>query len=213
MMLCGHLRKPLKRQTFKGISLAIIISSAFSIGACSGKGEPTKTMETPWGEKEIYDPTNDQDVISAFKRVKNKKYEKIKDLYRDGSGSEYEFATDDLRLIFSSRNIHHLDVMRSGCKHLISFECGASWVGDYKSTKDSCNVTSLMGRSQQACEMNVYSLYLQSRANGCMINVSDRPNIYYQLLNVDAVGRPKIPPAKDLQLQLKYFFDYQCLKW
>lgn len=178
------------------------------------EGKPTKVIETPKGLKDIYDPTIDQDVVSAFKRVKNKKYKKIKDLYRDGSG--YEFATDDLQLIFSSRNIHHLDVMRSGCKHLISFDCGASWAGDYNSTKDSCNIPSLMGRPIQICEMNSYTNYFQSRANGCMINLTDktvRPNIYYQLLNADAVGRPKIPATKNLKHRLKYFFDYQCLKW
>ena len=33
------------------------------------EGKPTKTIETPWGQKEIYDPTQDEQVKAAFKKI------------------------------------------------------------------------------------------------------------------------------------------------
>ncbi len=33
------------------------------------KGKPTKTIETPLGARELYDPTQDEDVRKAFKRI------------------------------------------------------------------------------------------------------------------------------------------------
>ena len=33
------------------------------------EGKPTKTIETPWGPREVYDPTQDEAVIEAFKNV------------------------------------------------------------------------------------------------------------------------------------------------
>jgi len=32
-------------------------------------GKPTKTIETPWGPKEVYDPIQDEEVRAAFKRI------------------------------------------------------------------------------------------------------------------------------------------------
>lgn len=36
------------------------------------EGKPTKTIETPWGPREIYDPTQDEEVRAAFKRIYDK---------------------------------------------------------------------------------------------------------------------------------------------
>ena len=30
------------------------------------QGKPTKTVQTPWGDKHVYDPTQDPEIIEAF---------------------------------------------------------------------------------------------------------------------------------------------------
>ena len=177
-------------------------------------GKPTKTIETPWGPKEIYDPVQDNEIIQAYSKIKKQNYNSIKELYADGSS--YDYANHDVELLFLAREIHHLDVMRSGCKRLISYECGTSRNGDVRLLKNSCDVSSVLGHPRSACEGDFYSQKIQSRANGCALDLSDKvlqPNIYYQLLSSDAVGRPNVPQAKNPREGLTHFYDYQCQKW
>ena len=67
------------------------------------QGKPTKTVQTPWGDKQVYDPTQDPEIIEAFEYVKN-----IHQQY--GPNAKY----DELKrydILFSQiRNIQYLDM-------------------------------------------------------------------------------------------------------
>ena len=39
-----------------------------SVATFTTLGKPTKIVDTPWGPKEIYDPTQDPDVFKTFNR-------------------------------------------------------------------------------------------------------------------------------------------------
>ncbi len=46
--------------------------TAFNADSFTSDGKPTKTIETPWGLREVYDPTQDEQVRAAFKRIYDK---------------------------------------------------------------------------------------------------------------------------------------------
>ena len=80
------------------------------------QGKPTKTIQTPWGDKQLYDPTQDPEIIEAFEYVKNihKQY---------GPNEKY----DELKrydILFSQiRNIQYLDMGRLGCQDIRRPNC------------------------------------------------------------------------------------------
>ena len=59
-----------------GVFLTVLMLTACSPNAeqaepknFTTQGKPTKTFETPWGPKEIYDPVQDEEVRKAFERL------------------------------------------------------------------------------------------------------------------------------------------------
>ena len=99
------------------------------------QGKPTKTVQTPWGDKQVYDPTQDPEIIEAFEYVKN-----IHQQY--GPNAKY----DELKrydILFSQiRNIQYLDMGRLGCQKIDRPTCGYSNI-DFSKNQIGSNCSNL----------------------------------------------------------------------
>jgi len=71
------------------------------------EGKPTKTIETPWGPREVYDPTQDVEIKSIFKKWYEENQYSAKE-YKEHNQADYE-------IINTAREINRLDMKRLGC--------------------------------------------------------------------------------------------------
>ena len=101
-------------------------SSEFDPESFTTEGKPTKTIETPWGPREVYDPAQDEEILKA-----------IEDIYQRGDvffGDVHRVPLDrpvkadklkSVRLIRHARIIQSLDMSRAGCRIIYSVPCQA----------------------------------------------------------------------------------------
>ena len=75
------------------------------------QGKPTKTVQTPWGDKHVYDPTQDPEIIEAFEYVKRTHQ-------RYGPDAKYDQLKPYSNLFTQIRNIQYLDMGRLGCQDI-----------------------------------------------------------------------------------------------
>lgn len=82
--------------------------SAVSVENFTTAGKPTKTVQTPWGDKQVYDPTQDPEVIAAFEYV----YRTLPDTPENQREKFYEYQD-----FFSEiSKIQLYDLSRIGCR-------------------------------------------------------------------------------------------------
>jgi len=79
-----------------------------SVETFTTDGKSTKTVETPWGDKQVYDPTQDPEVIAAFEYVK-------KLHLRDGPEKSKAILAEHEQLFSKVRKIQYNDMIRLGC--------------------------------------------------------------------------------------------------
>ena len=104
-----------------------VIASDVSVDASAGfitEGKPTKTIETPWGPREIYDPAQDEKFRAIFKNwfdVGFKGYdpyqlcpENLSDTNSPLSNGSY--FSESMRLV-------EIDYLRSGCALTVQGTC------------------------------------------------------------------------------------------
>lgn len=141
------------------------------------KGKLTKTIQTPRGAKEIYDPVQDEEIKTAFKRIYDKQY--------DGKISYYTeedrkvLGDKNIDLLFRARDIHQADAMRLGCKRLLTFECGREVSSNrFHLPPDGkrCDADNNLGRDPNACEHKLFEVSYAGGETICIINGKTRPN-------------------------------------
>lgn len=76
-------------------------------------GKPTKTIETPWGPREIYDPVQDPKINEIFKIW----YEENK--YSIIDYSEYLGQSEKWNIFLDAEALQALDLKRVGCESVI----------------------------------------------------------------------------------------------
>ena len=82
--------------------------TAPSIENFTTEGKPTKTVQTPWGDKQVYDPTQDTEVIAAFEYV-------YKELPNAPEGQQEQFYKyQDFFSEIAKTQLY--DLARIGCK-------------------------------------------------------------------------------------------------
>ena len=91
-------------------------NSEFGRESFTTKGKPTTTIETPWGPKEVYDPTQDSEIREDFKIWYNHP-ELIS--YNDHITEMYYFYEKNAKykqqIIRDARRIQALDYARHQC--------------------------------------------------------------------------------------------------
>ena len=93
------------------------VKSAASVDSFTTVGKPTKTIETPWGPREVYDPAQDEDVRAAFFNI----YEDGRYIF--GNFDQGTFVGllpgvspgQDYQTVFAARRTIIYDFMRLGC--------------------------------------------------------------------------------------------------
>lgn len=95
-------------------------------------GKPTMTIETPWGPRDIYDPSQDDAVLEAIKDVYNSDEDiAFGELARwNATVKTQPNSNPQAELIRLSRNVQYNDMMRLGCRHQYVVPCqrfGASY--------------------------------------------------------------------------------------
>jgi len=85
--------------------------------------KPTKTVQTPWGDKQVYDPTQDPEIIEIFEYVSKQNKENG---FRGREGlSSYKNLFKDVN------QIQFNDMLRTGCVSPSFFESGCRKRPDY----------------------------------------------------------------------------------
>jgi len=80
------------------------------------QGKPTKAVQTPWGDKQVYDPTQDPEIIEAFEYVKRTHQ-------RYGPDAKYDQLKPYSKLFTQIRDIQYLDMGRLGCQDIKRVAC------------------------------------------------------------------------------------------
>lgn len=111
------------------------------------QGKPTKTIQTPWGDKQVYDPIQDAEVIAAYEYV-----ERIHKRY--GPDKKYnELKTYEV-LFNNIRRIQYYDKARLGCQFIKQPGCG-SILGEVfteNNISEQCQVLDFGKSTLNACE-------------------------------------------------------------
>jgi len=81
------------------------------------EGKPTKTMETPWGPREFYDPLQDGEVREAFKRIMDKGDVII-------SHRNYTSQGSDAYKIYKARDLKIREELSKLCSFVYFNACG-----------------------------------------------------------------------------------------
>ena len=131
-------------------------------------GKPTKTIETPWGPREVYDPAQDEEVRTAFLSVFTRgdvtfgdvsRYNGITPQYPNRLTSFRKYTEPqienkpDARILKTARQIQYYDLLRLGCKdveELPNQKYGKLFFSE------PCEDSELGSDEMSVCEMNSY---------------------------------------------------------
>ena len=125
------------------------------------EGKPTKTIETPWGPREVYDSAHDPDIIRFFDEFRTSANTfNVEEFY---SPSRH-FSRDLSRAQGASK----LDLARIGCVEIINYACQRVRI----KIDPVCDFNTTLGQSSSSpCEVrNFYHV------NGiCLLYTSPSP--------------------------------------
>lgn len=131
-------------------------------------GKPTKTIETPWGPREVYDPAQDEEVRAAFLSVFKRgdvtfgdisRYNGITAQYPNRLTSFRKYTAPqiknkpDARILKTARQIQYYDILRLGCKDIEEFP--NQKYGKLFFSKP-CEDSELGSKDMSVCEMSSY---------------------------------------------------------
>jgi len=155
----------------------------------SAKGKPTKTLETPNGDQEVYDPTQDPEIRKLFKEI-------------------YDHFS-------KARRVQQLDLFRAGCESLIVPECGI----ETKPNKRNpiCRKLDWGSPEFSKCEIDgaglpdkiePQTLLYTERTEPCITDLEKKP---IPVARIDEIG-PKSTkmPYDKYEDQLDGFFKAEC---
>jgi len=116
------------------------------------QGKPTKTVQTPWGDKQVYDPTQDPEIIEAFEYVKQTHQQY-------GPNAKYGELKRYDNLFAQIRNIQYFDMGRLGCQKIQRPTCGYS-NNDFSENqiRTNCSNQSFGSPTLNKCEQENSSL-------------------------------------------------------
>jgi len=90
------------------------------------ESRPTKTLNTPWGEREVYDPAQDQEVLAAIEKIYKRGDVFFGDVHKvSPRGPVKADSLYSVRLVRHARRIQDLDMARAGCRVIQSVPCQA----------------------------------------------------------------------------------------
>ena len=118
-------------------------------------GKPTRTIETPWGPREIYDPLQDEVVKSAFKWGYNQNDPTFRPTYtRDPKYSHqyYILKSAMFAQVYAYQNL--------SCKFVETSDCNTSF-SDYKCERgQSCKYSTItIGPGMRSCLVDFRRVY------------------------------------------------------
>jgi hypothetical protein len=185
-------------------------------------GKLTKTIETPWGAREIYDPVQDVLVRKAFESFYRKEYETAA-LY-NSSEARRALGDKDVDLVFAAKNIHETDAMRLGCKILKNYNCGGNIFFHTHVNPErwkKCSYLKNLGKIRTECEKIFIQESYGTSQGACSINGKVRPDMArFPVGNNISSSTPEIeslikPMTKNLnwETQVQDFFSFECTEW
>jgi len=132
------------------------------------QGKPTKTVQTPWGEKEVYDPAQDPEIIEAFEYVKRTHQ-------RYGSIEKYDELKTYDKLFETVRDIQYYDMGRTGCQEITRQACGVYFeVFIENKIRNSCPLPSFGSPSLDDCEQLYSSTRKEIQREDIALGLSDK---------------------------------------
>ncbi|MEP1231672.1 MAG: hypothetical protein ABJG88_13450 [Litorimonas sp.] len=174
----------------------------------TAKGKPTKTLSTPRGDQEVYDPTQDPEIRKLFRG--------IYDYNRDPNNIDisYDYRSSG-SIFFKVRQIQQLDLYRAGCKFLVVPHCGIESPPPERTPL--CRKLSWGSDDFSRCEIKGWTkpedipplILREEIPNGPCI--SDSKGNPVPVARVEEIG-PKSTkmPYEDFEDQLDGFFKAEC---
>ena len=132
------------------------------------QGKPTKTVQTPWGDKQVYDPTQDPEIIEAFEYVKRTHQ-------HYGSLEKYDELKIYDELFETVRDIQYYDMGRTGCQEITRQACGVYFeVFTENKIRNSCPLPSFGSPNLDDCEQQHSSTKRDIQREDIALGLSDK---------------------------------------
>ena len=171
------------------------------------KDKTTRTIETPWGPKEIYDPVKDPEFIKLFQDYRDT-YDNgpYPECFKAGVGGPYTGpdCLGNFYTVFKRqglRRIVDLDLARVGCAQVIDNSCVGGSVGFFAK---NCGTNHNFGSAELSqCEAHNYRILLprvQPLITACELNGQ----------RYDAYSYKTEP---DIEKAMQDFAEIQCYRW
>ncbi len=105
---------------FTALAISVLGSTAASQSGThtdpEGSGKPIKTVETPWGPRELYDPSKDPEFIQAVSDIYAQGDVTYGDLSIHNSAHLHPHLPGDVAFVRDAILTQRLDMARAGCK-------------------------------------------------------------------------------------------------
>jgi len=204
----------------------------------STEGKPTKTIETPWGPREVYDPVKDEVVRAAFKRIHDRDEGVVHEENSVGHPSlghaRKTYVLRDILDEFGNQTILPNGVVKKGfhdrtpdADDLIVMQSLIEQRLDYRDLKckrlqeNTCNQTYIY-RDNYYNEEPSYSV--SQPAVLCLSVPKDGKRIYnktqhpigkqfFEMQWLSDGGIQPLPEPLDYKAQVENYFFIECLKW
>jgi len=195
-----------------------------SIENFTTEGKPTKTVQTPWGDKQVYDPVQDPEVIAAFNYVYQELPKQLKTLDGDSDvfGSEVEQNFTNYAKRFELiRNIQDNDLLRVGCSHSINtYSCDFEEREAKTSIPRYCTQVSFGSATLNECEKQNSSWIMKDvialSQSPCVKDLRGKDYALMSFWQIGMKNNPRTQTINDKNLpigknaQIKSFFLSEC---
>jgi len=176
------------------------------------KGKPTKTIETPWGAREVYDPVQDPQINEIFQRW-----------YAQNKYNYAEYETIDpqgFALLNHAGHIHEADYLKLKCEMRERQFTYATSLLYFKKYTGNCPLEFGKKTLSQCVQDNLEDRAISSYIDGegrvgkyspdwVLPNHKDRKSVGV-LDNGFVFGSQSYT---DAQKQMEIFFKFNCRKW
>ena len=128
------------------------------------EGKPTKTIETPWGPREVYDPTQDEEVVTAFKKIYDSN--KFGQALHELADNEHSLNAQ-YKILRFAETAQLEGYFEHNCRLVKSSECG-SWyeqIENCKVGKRQCQkmIITRVPNNTNVCELGNKTLFNRNR--------------------------------------------------
>jgi len=147
------------------------------------EGKPTKTIETPWGPRKVYDPAQDPSVAFFFKK------------WRDGQYAGASFPSEWAEVIYEAKRVQALDYARHQCMRQAFV--GGCYEVDFVFKRNCDGQQNFHSKTLTSCESENY-VTLWNSENKCRFQKG------YSFSHFNAAT---------LKQSLQNYFHIDCLVW